>query len=129
MKNNYIYKYADKISYFILSTKLDVLNSLIDYRLDNLKETELDNTMTKLQSQLSKLNEHTDFEDDTNTEDSIPFEPSKGIRISAGGGGRGIGSNKEDASRQAASTRPRSASAGRAPPKLTGFSNIQGQLR
>ena len=37
MKNNYIYKYADKISYFILSTKLDVLNSLIDYRLDNLK--------------------------------------------------------------------------------------------
>jgi len=37
MKDNYIYKYDDKFGCFILSTKADVLNSLIDYRLGDLE--------------------------------------------------------------------------------------------
>ena len=37
MKDNYMYKYDDKLGRFILSTKADVLNSLIDYRLDDLE--------------------------------------------------------------------------------------------
>jgi hypothetical protein len=37
MNNNYMYKYDDKLGHFILSTKSDVLNSLIDYRLDDLE--------------------------------------------------------------------------------------------
>jgi len=37
MKDNYMYKYDDKIGHFVLSTKPDVLNSLIDYRLDDLE--------------------------------------------------------------------------------------------
>jgi hypothetical protein len=37
MKDNYIYKYDDKVGHFVLSTKTDVLNSLIDYRLDDLE--------------------------------------------------------------------------------------------
>ena len=37
MKDNYMYKYDDKLGHFILSTKSDVLNSLIDYRLDDLE--------------------------------------------------------------------------------------------
>jgi hypothetical protein len=37
MKDNYMYKYDDKLGHFILSTKSDVLNSLIDYRIDDLE--------------------------------------------------------------------------------------------
>jgi len=37
MKDNYMYKYDDKLGRFILSTKSDVLSSLIDYRLDDLE--------------------------------------------------------------------------------------------
>ena len=37
MKDNYMYKYDDKLGHFILSTKVDVLNSLINYRLDDLE--------------------------------------------------------------------------------------------
>jgi hypothetical protein len=37
MKDNYMYKYDDKVGHFVLSTKTDVLNSLIDYRLDDLE--------------------------------------------------------------------------------------------
>jgi len=37
MKDNYMYKYDDKQGKFILSTKADILNSLIDYRLGDLE--------------------------------------------------------------------------------------------
>ena len=37
MKDNYMYKYDDKLGHFVLSTKIDILNSLIDYRLDDLE--------------------------------------------------------------------------------------------
>ena len=37
MKDNYMYKYDDKVGHFVLSTKIDILNSLIDYRLDDLE--------------------------------------------------------------------------------------------
>ena len=37
MKDNYMYKYDDKVGHFVLSTKSDVLNSLIDYRLEDLE--------------------------------------------------------------------------------------------
>jgi len=37
MKDNYMYKYDDKLGHFVLSTKLDVLSSLINYRLDDLE--------------------------------------------------------------------------------------------
>jgi hypothetical protein len=37
MKDNYMYKYDDKVGHFVLSTKADVLNSLIGYRLDDLE--------------------------------------------------------------------------------------------
>jgi hypothetical protein len=37
MKDNYMYKYDDKLGHFILSTKADILNSLIDYRLGDLE--------------------------------------------------------------------------------------------
>ena len=37
IKDNYMYKYDDKVGRFVLSTKQDVLSSLIDYRLDDLE--------------------------------------------------------------------------------------------
>jgi len=37
MKDNYMYKYDDSKGYFVLSTKNDVLNSLIDYRIYDLE--------------------------------------------------------------------------------------------
>jgi hypothetical protein len=37
MKDNYMYKYDEKVGHFILSTKTEVLNSLIDYRLGDLE--------------------------------------------------------------------------------------------
>jgi len=37
MKDNYMYKYDNKLGHFVLSSKLDVLNSLINYRLDDLE--------------------------------------------------------------------------------------------
>jgi len=37
IKDNYMYKYDDKKGYFILSTKNEVLNSLIDYRIYDLE--------------------------------------------------------------------------------------------
>jgi len=37
MKDQYIYKYDDGKGQFVLSTKTDVLNSLINYRLDDLE--------------------------------------------------------------------------------------------
>jgi hypothetical protein len=37
IKDNYMYKYDDKLGHFILSTKAEVLNSLIDYRLSDLE--------------------------------------------------------------------------------------------
>jgi len=37
MNNNYMYKYDDKKGYFVLSTKSEVLNSLVDYRLGDLE--------------------------------------------------------------------------------------------
>ena len=37
MKDNYMYKYDEKQGVFVLSTKADVLNSLIGYRLDDLE--------------------------------------------------------------------------------------------
>ena len=37
MKDNYMYKYDDDKGQFILSTKNEVLNSLINYRLDDLE--------------------------------------------------------------------------------------------
>jgi len=36
MKDNYIYKYYENEEIFILKSKYDVLNSLIDHHLDNL---------------------------------------------------------------------------------------------
>jgi len=37
MKDNYMYKYDEKQGRFILSTKIDVINSLIDYRVGDLE--------------------------------------------------------------------------------------------
>jgi hypothetical protein len=37
MKDQYMYKYDDNKGQFVLSTKTDVLNSLINYRLDDLE--------------------------------------------------------------------------------------------
>ena len=37
MKDNYMYKYDDKVGHFILSTKIDIINSLIGYRLGDLE--------------------------------------------------------------------------------------------
>jgi len=37
MKDNYIYKFDDKIGHFILSTKIEILNSLIDCRMYDLE--------------------------------------------------------------------------------------------
>jgi len=37
LKDNYMYKYDDKEGRFVLSTKTDILNSLINYRLDDLE--------------------------------------------------------------------------------------------
>jgi hypothetical protein len=37
MKDNYMYKYDEKQGCFILSTKIDVINSLIDYRVSDLE--------------------------------------------------------------------------------------------
>ena len=37
MKDNYIYKFDDKVGHFILSTKIEILNSLIDCRMYDLE--------------------------------------------------------------------------------------------
>jgi hypothetical protein len=37
MNNNYLYKYDDSKGYFILSTKSEVLNSLVDNRVGELE--------------------------------------------------------------------------------------------
>ena len=75
MKDNYIYKYDDKLGRFILSTKTDVLNSLIDYRIDDLEtiyhelldKNKLDeNTKDIIEKFINKINyidtKYTDFD-------------------------------------------------------------------
>jgi hypothetical protein len=75
MKDNYIYKYDDKVGHFVLSTKTDVLNSLIDYRLDDLEtiyhdlleNNKLDeNTKDIIEKFINKINyvdtKYTDYE-------------------------------------------------------------------
>jgi len=75
MKDNYMYKYDDKRGHFILSTKSDVLNSLIDYRIDDLEtiyhelldKNKLDNnTKDIIEKFINKINyvdtKYTDYE-------------------------------------------------------------------
>ena len=75
MKDNYMYKYDDKVGNFILSTKAEVLNSLIDYRLgdleiiynDLLERNKLDeNTKNIIENFINKINyndsKYTDYE-------------------------------------------------------------------
>ena len=75
MKDNYMYKYDDKVGHFVLSTKTDVLNSLIDYRLDDLEtiyhdlleNNKLDeNTKDIIEKFINKINyvdtKYTDYE-------------------------------------------------------------------
>ena len=75
MKDNYMYKYDDKVGNFILSTKADVLNSLIDYRLgeleiiynDLLEKNKLDeNTKDIIEKFINKINyvdtKYTDYD-------------------------------------------------------------------
>ena len=75
MKDNYMYKYDDKLGHFILSTKSDVLNSLIDYRIDDLEtiyhelidKNKLDNnTKDIIEKFINKINyvdtKYTDYE-------------------------------------------------------------------
>ena len=75
MNNNYMYKYDDKVGHFVLSTKTDILNSLIDYRLDDLEiiyndlleKNKLDeNTKNIIEKFINKINhsdsKYTDFE-------------------------------------------------------------------
>ena len=75
MKDNYMYKYDDKVGHFILSTKADVLNSLIDYRLgeleiiynDLLEKNKLDeNTKDIIEKFINKINyvdtKYTDYD-------------------------------------------------------------------
>jgi hypothetical protein len=75
MKDNYMYKYDDKVGRFILSTKSDVLNSLIDYRIDDLEtiyhelldKNKLDNnTKDIIEKFINKINyvdtKYTDYE-------------------------------------------------------------------
>ena len=65
MKDNYMYKYDDKKGVFVLSTKSDVLNSLINYRLgdleiiynDLLEKNKLDeNTKNCIEKFVNKIN-------------------------------------------------------------------------
>ena len=75
MKDNYMYKYDDKVGHFILSTKIDVINSLIDYRLgdleiiynDLLEKNKLDEqTKDKIEHFINKINndksKYTDYD-------------------------------------------------------------------
>ena len=75
MNNNYMYKYDDKVGHFVLSTKTDILNSLIDYRLDDLEiiyndlleKNKLDeNTKDIIEKFINKINhcesKYTDYE-------------------------------------------------------------------
>jgi hypothetical protein len=75
MKDNYMYKYDDKVGHFVLSTKTDVLNSLIDYRLEDLEtiyhefldKNKLDeNTKDIIEKFINKINyidtKYTDYE-------------------------------------------------------------------
>jgi len=74
MKDNYMYKYDDKLGHFILSTKADILNSLIEYRLgdleiiynDLLENNKLDNrTKDIIEKFVNKINsesKYTDFD-------------------------------------------------------------------
>jgi len=65
MKDNYMYKYDDNKGYFILSSKNEVLNSLIDYRVCDLEviyndligENKLDeNTKNIIEKFINKIN-------------------------------------------------------------------------
>jgi hypothetical protein len=74
MKDNYIYKYDDTLGQFILSTKADILSSLIEYRLgdleiiynDLLENNKLDNrTKDIIEKFVNKINsesKYTDFD-------------------------------------------------------------------
>jgi hypothetical protein len=74
MKDNYIYKYNDKIGHFILSTKIEILNSLIDCRMydleviynDLLEKNKLDNkTKDIIEKFINKINidsKYTDYD-------------------------------------------------------------------
>ena len=74
MKDNYMYKYDDKLGHFVLSTKIDILNSLIDYRLDDLEviyndlldKNKLDeNTKDIIEKFINKINidsKYTDYQ-------------------------------------------------------------------
>jgi hypothetical protein len=75
MKDNYMYKYDDKVGIFRLSTKSEVLNSLIDYRIydleviynDLLSKNKLDdNTKDCIEKFINKVNyddkKYMDFE-------------------------------------------------------------------
>ena len=75
MKDNYMYKYDDKVGHFVLSTKTDVLNSLIDYRIEDLEtiyhelldKNKLDeNTKDIIEKFINKINyidtKYTDYE-------------------------------------------------------------------
>ena len=70
-----MYKYDDKVGHFVLSTKSDVLNSLIDYRLEDLEtiyhdlldKNKLDeNTKNIIEKFINKINyvdtKYTDYE-------------------------------------------------------------------
>ena len=75
MKDNYMYKYDDKVGHFVLSTKTDVLNSLFDYRIEDLEtfyhelldKNKLDeNTKDIIEKFINKINyidtKYTDYE-------------------------------------------------------------------
>ena len=75
MNNNYMYKYDDNLGHFVLSTKLDILNSLIDYRIydleiiynDLLERNKLDeNTKNIIEKFINKINhidtKYTDYD-------------------------------------------------------------------
>ena len=75
MNNNYMYKYDDQVGHFVLSTKIDILNSLIDYRLDDLEiiyndlleKNKLDeNTKNIIEKFINKINhidtKYTDYD-------------------------------------------------------------------
>ncbi|MEI8136354.1 MAG: hypothetical protein WCH21_03405 [Bacteroidota bacterium] len=74
MKDNYMYKYDDKLGHFILSTKADILNSLIEYRLgdleiiynDLLEKNKLDSKtkdiIEKFVNKINNVSKYTDFD-------------------------------------------------------------------
>jgi len=75
MKDNYMYKYDEKVGHFVLSTKLDVVNSLIDYRMgdleviynDFLEKNKLDDkTKDAIEKFVNKINYSTDKHVDYN---------------------------------------------------------------